>query len=498
MPDTANPPGAAHGAVHPVARRLHPALRHLPGRGGCAVAAYVHRPPRETFMDEPVTTHLPVPDKFGDKAFGDKAGDRYARTAVRPRRRLRWLGGLVLLLVAGFLLWRLLAPAPTPPAGSATSPAREHAGAAAPQPVGIATAATGDIRMVLNALGTVTPLTTVTVRTQIAGQLQEVGFTEGQIVHKGDFLAQIDPRPYQALLEQYEAQLARDTALMRQAQADLVRYQTLLKQDSIARQQAEDQVFLVQQYEAAMRSDQAQIDQQKVNLIYCRITSPVTGRVGLRLVDPGNFVQPSDASGLVVVTQLQPISVIFPLPEDDLPLVLPRFHAGDKMPVTAFDRANLHQLATGVVSTIDNQIDTTTGTWKLRALFENKDEMLFPNQFVNARVLVDTLHGVVTVPTAAVQRGAPGTYVYLVNANDTVSVRTIKTGTVDGDKVQVTAGLAAGDRVVVDGTDRLRDGAKVSIQSGATQAGATQAGGGATPHRHHPQATTEPGTSARQ
>ena len=285
---------------------------------------------------------------------------------------------------------------------------------------------------------------------------------------------------------------------MRQAQADLVRYQTLLRQDSIARQQAEDQVFLVQQYEAAMRSDQAQIDQQKVNLVYCHITSPTDGRVGLRLVDPGNFVQPSDANGLVVVTQLQPISVIFPLPEDDLPLVLPRFHAGDKMPVTVFDRANLHQLATGYVSTIDNQIDTTTGTWKLRALFDNKDEMLFPNQFVNARVLVDTLHGVVTVPTAAVQRGAPGTYVYLVNANDTVSVRTIKTGIVDGDKLQVTAGLAAGDRVVVDGTDRLRDGAKVSIQEGgATQAGGTQASGGATPQRHHPQATTEPGTSAR-
>jgi multidrug efflux system membrane fusion protein len=433
-------------------------------------------------MDEPVATHLPVPGKFGDKA-----GDRYARTTVRPRRRLRlgWLGGLLALLVAGFLLWRTLAPGPAP---------REHA-AAAPQPVGIATAATGDIRLILNAIGTVTPLTTVTVRTQIAGQLQEVGFTEGQIVHKGDFLAQIDPRPYQALLEQYEAQLARDTALKNQAEVDLVRYQTLLKQDSIARQQAEDQVFLVQQYAAAMRADQAQIDQQKVNLIYCHITSPVTGRVGLRLVDPGNFVQPSDANGLVVVTQLQPISVIFPLPEDDLPLVLPRFHAGDKLPVTAYDRANLHALATGAVSTIDNQIDITTGTWKLRALFDNTDEMLFPSQFVNARLLVETLHNVVTVPTAAVQRGAPGTYVYRVNPDDTVSVRAVKTGTVDGDKIEITSGLAAGDRVVTDGTDRLRDGAKVSIQS--TTAHASGDGAAPAPQRHHKQGTAAPGASAQ-
>jgi multidrug efflux system membrane fusion protein len=433
-------------------------------------------------MDEPVATHLPVPGKFGDTA-----GDRYARTTVRPRRRLRlgWLGGLLALLLAGFLLWRALAP------GAGPAP-RERPGAS-PQPVGIATAATGDIRLVLNAIGTVTPLTTVTVRTQIAGQMQEVGFTEGQIVHKGDFLAQIDPRPYQALLEQYEAQLARDTALRDQAQADLARYQTLLKQDSIARQQAEDQVFLVQQYAAAMRADQAQIDQQKVNLIYCHITSPVTGRVGLRLVDPGNFVQPSDANGLVVVTELQPISVIFPLPEDDLPLVLPRFHSGDKLPVTAYDRANLHALATGYVSTIDNQVDTTTGTWKLRALFDNTDEMLFPNQFVNAHLLVDTLHNVITVPTAAVQRGAPGTYVYRVNPDDTVSVQPIKTGIVDGDKIEITSGLAAGDRVVTDGTDRLRDGIKVSIQGATAHAPGE---GAAVPARHHGQGTAAPDARA--
>ena len=379
------------------------------------------------------------------------------KTALRPRRRLRrWLLPGLLLLAAGLIAWRLLAPAPAPaPAGRAALP---------PQPVGVSTAALGDIRIWLDGIGTVNPLATITVRTQIAGQLQEVGFTEGQIVHQGDFLAQIDPRPYQALLEQYQGQLARDQALLGQAETDLRRYQTLLKQDSIARQQAEDQVFLVQQYKAAIRSDQAQIDTEKLNLIYCHITAPVTGRVGLRIVDPGNFVQPSDANGLVVVTQLQPISVIFPLPEDDLPQVLPRFHAGTKLPVVVLDRANVTQLATGALSTIDNQVDTTTGTWRLRALFDNRDEMLFPSQFVNARLLVETRHGVVTVPAAAVQRGAPGAYVYVVRPDNTAAMRKVTPGPTDGDRMQIVAGLAAGDRVVIDGTDRLRDGARVSVR----------------------------------
>ena len=383
-----------------------------------------------------------------------------APVTTRPRRlRLgRWLLVLLVLAGAGLVARRAMAPATAP------APHGAHRGALPPQPVAVATAATGDVRIVLDAIGTVTPLATVTVRTQIAGELQEVGFKEGQIVHKGDFLAQIDPRPYQALLEQYQGQLARDEALLKQAQIDLKRYQTLLRQDSIARQQAEDQVYLVKQYEGAIRSDQAQIDAQKVNLIYCHITSPVDGRVGLRLVDPGNFVQPSDANGLVVVTQLQPMSVIFPLPEDNLPEVLRRYHAGAVLPVIAYDRSNTTELATGKVGTIDNQVDTTTGTWKLRAIFPNKDEMLFPNQFVNARLLVNTLHGVVTVPTAAVQRGAPGAYVWLVKPDDTVTVRTVKTGTVDGDHEQIVAGLAPGDRVVIDGTDRLREGTRVSVQ----------------------------------
>jgi len=410
-------------------------------------------------MDEQARTPL------SEVRQGDTARVAVTVPAGARHRLLGWLGALLLLLAAGALAWRMLAPAPAPQ------------GRAAPaQPVGIALAAHGDVRIVVNALGTVTPLATVTVKTQIAGQLQQIGFTEGQIVHKGDFLAQIDPRPYQAALAQYEGQLARDQGLLKQAQVDLVRYQTLLRQDSIARQQADDQVFIVQQYAGAIRSDQAQIDTQKLNLTYCHIVAPVDGRVGLRQVDAGNYVQTSDTDGIVVITQLQPISVVFSIAEDNLPMVQKQVHAGAKLPVTAYDRANVTELTTGELATLDNQIDTTTGTVKLRALFPNTDETLFPNQFVNARLLVDTLHDVVTVPTAAIQRGAPGTYTYLVGADATVTVRPVKIGVTDGDKVQIVSGLAVGDRVVIDGADRLREGAHVSAKD-ATPARSTPPGG---------------------
>jgi len=410
-------------------------------------------------MDEQARTPLP------EARQGDTARVAVTVPAGARHRLLGWLGALLLLLAAGALAWRMLAPAPAPQ------------GRAAPaQPVGIALAAHGDVRIVVNALGTVTPLATVTVKTQIAGQLQQIGFTEGQIVHKGDFLAQIDPRPYQAALAQYEGQLARDQGLLKQAQVDLVRYQTLLRQDSIARQQADDQVFIVQQDEGTIRSDQAQLDTQKLDLTYCHIVAPVDGRVGLRQVDAGNYVQTSDTDGIVVITQLQPISVVFSIAEDNLPMVQKQVHAGAKLPVTAYDRANVTELTTGELATLDNQIDTTTGTVKLRALFPNTDETLFPNQFVNARLLVDTLHDVVTVPTAAIQRGAPGTYTYLVGADATVTVRPVKIGVTDGDKVQIVSGLAVGDRVVIDGADRLREGAHVSAKD-ATPARSTPPGG---------------------
>jgi membrane fusion protein, multidrug efflux system len=331
------------------------------------------------------------------------------------------------------------------------------------QTVGASTVTLGDIRVIVNALGTVTPLATVTVQTQINGILTDVGFTEGQLVKKGDFLAQIDQRPYQYLKEQYEGQLAHDQGLLAQAQMDLTRYQTLAQQNSIARQQAEDQVFVVQQYAGSVKQDQGLVDAQALNIAYCRIVSPIAGRVGLRLVDPGNYVQTTNTSGIAVITQLQPITVIFSIPEDELPGIMPQSNAGTPLTVTAYDRANLRELATGKVSAVDNQIDTTTGTVKVRAQFDNTENTLFPNQFVNARLLVTTLKNVVTVPTSAIQRGAPGAYVYVINADNTVSVRQITTGAVDGNITQVRSGLSAGERVVIDGTDRLRDGLKVIV-----------------------------------
>jgi multidrug efflux system membrane fusion protein len=384
---------------------------------------------------------------------------------VQRRGVWRWLVALLIVLLLAWVAWKEVWPMLVPT--SAPSKGGRAAAAGPPQPVGTATAATGDVRVIVAALGTVTPLATVTVKTQLAGQLQSLGFTEGQMVHKGDFLAQIDPRPYQAALEQDQGQLAKDQALLKQAQADLLRYQTLLRQDSIARQQADNQVYVVQQDQGAIQSDQAQIDTQKLNLAYCRIVAPVDGRVGLRQVDAGNYVQTSDANGIVVITQLQPISVVFSIAEDNLPSVLKQTHAGAKLPVTAYDRANTVKLATGELATLDNEIDTTTGTVKLRAIFPNTDESLFPNQFVNARLLVDTLKGVATVPVAAIQRGAPGTYVYLVGTDSTVAVKPVKLGVTDGDKVQIVSGLATGDKVVVDGADRLRDGVHVTAKDAA-------------------------------
>ena len=352
------------------------------------------------------------------------------------------------------------------------------------QPVGVAHIDRGDIRLSLRALGAVTPLATVTVTTQISGYLMSVAFKEGQLVKKGQLLAQIDPRPYEVALEQDEAQLARDEATLKQAQMDLTRYETLSGQQSIARQTYEDQVWTVKQDQGTVDFDKAQIKAQQLNLTYCRIVAPTDGRVGLRQVDPGNYLQTGSSTGIVVLTVLKPTTVEFAVPEDSVPQVIERVHAGAELQVTAFDRANVTQLAVGQLAAVDTQVNNTTGTVMLRANFDNADEKLFPSQFVNVVMLLDTLKGVVRVPARAVQRGAPGSYVYLVDAQNTVAVHPIKLGEQDGDFFAVVAGLSPGDVVVTDGADRLRDGAKVSIPNPSATPATPAAPNGPRAHGH--------------
>jgi len=407
--------------------------------------------------------------------------------APPPKRRaggaLRWIGILIVLLIIAFLLYRFLA----------TPGGKTHSAQSA-QPVGVAKVTNGDMHVVLTGLGTVTPLATITVQTQISGQLMSVGFKEGQIVNKGDFLAQIDPRPYQVSLAQAEGTLAHDEGLLGQAKSDLARYQSLNRQDSISKQQVADQQYLVQQDAGTVAYDRATVDSSKLNLAYCHIVSPVTGRVGLRLVDPGNYVQTSSATGLVVVTQLQPISVISVLPEDDIPEIQQEMQAGATLEVDAYDRSNAKLIAKGTLITIDNTVDTTTGTVKLRASFPNSDLALFPNEFVNARLMLRTIAHATEVPVAAVQQGAPGTFVYVVQPDRTVAVKVVKTGITDGEEMQVLSGVSAGDTVVVDGIDKLRQGAKVKVtaDAGDTESN-TNNGPGAPPGEQPQNSTPVPG-----
>jgi len=331
------------------------------------------------------------------------------------------------------------------------------------QPVSAAAAKVGDINIVQTALGTATALRSVTVKPRVDGLLTDVNYVEGQVVQAGHHIAQIDPVPFQLALSQQEGQLARDAAQLNNARLDLDRYTVLLQQDSIAKQQVDQQAALVKQLEGTVKIDQSMVDNAKLQLSYTNITAPIGGRLGLKVVDPGNQVHQSDANGVATITQIDPMSVVFTIPQDALPKVTQRLNAGDRPPVEAWDREQKVLLAKGVLLTTDNQIDVTTGTVRLKAQFPNQQSTMFPNQFVNIRMVVDTLKGVVVVPSAAIQRGNQGTVVYVVRDDSSVTLRTITAGPTEGQLTAVTQGLQAGERVVTDGVDRLREGAKVDV-----------------------------------
>ncbi|SPA13605.1 multidrug efflux system, subunit A [Cupriavidus taiwanensis] len=404
-----------------------------------------------------------------------------SRPPRRNRRRL-YAGLLVLLLAGGGWYWyaqRGDAPRGTAAGpGGASGPASAGPGgpggrAGMPRsPVVVATVAQRDMDVVLNGLGNVTPVSNVTVRAQVSGPLLKVLFKEGQMVKAGDVLAEIDPRPFQAALDQAVGQLARDQALLQNARLDQQRYRTLLGQDSISKQQVDTQDALVRQYEGVVKTDQGNVANARLQLGYTRIVAPVSGRIGLRQVDPGNIVNTSDTNGIALITQIQPIAVMYTIPEDNLPSVLQKLNAGEKLPVQAWDRQVRNQLGEGELLTTDNQIDTTTGTVKLKAVFPNADGMLFPNQFVNVRTRVDTLRDATVIPVAAIQRGQQGTFVYTVDQASKVKVQVVELGPGDGTRTAVLKGLEPGQRVVVDGADRLKEGMTVETVDPAARAAA--------------------------
>jgi membrane fusion protein, multidrug efflux system len=420
---------------------------------------------------------------LADKADSEKG---QGSAANQQRRRIPlWVWIVCALAAVG--LWLVFRHAPAKAAGKPSVPQRNV-------PVSAATARTGDIGVYIDALGTVTPVYTVSVTSRVQGQIMSVNYREGQMVHKGDSLLEIDTRPYEAALTQAQGQLAHDQAVLSEARIDLDRYKAALDRNAIAKQQYDDQVQIVAQDEGTVKNDEGALANAKVNLVYCHITSPIDGRVGLRLVDPGNIVQANSTTALVVITQLQPITVIFSVAEDYLPQIEQQLHAGHRMRVDALDREQKKKIAEGFLLTVDNQIDTTTGTVKLKAQFPNTDNALFPSQFVNPHLLVETQHGATLIPTAAIQRNAQGAYVYVLSKDQTASIRTVTAGTTDGDTTAV-QGVNADEMVAVNGFDKLQDGIKVSVRSGQGQGTGQPATGQPTPNQPAPNqpATNQPG-----
>lgn len=398
------------------------------------------------------------------------------------RNSRRWLVSLLVLLIVAVLCWRFWPDSAARTDAGAQNAEQPHKGASrsggagkvvgqrpgfggstAPVPVRVAPAITGDFPIYYKALGTVTALNTINVRSRVAGELMKINFQEGQQVKAGDLLAVIDPRSYQIALQQAEGTLMQNQALLKNAQLDVQRYRGLYKEDSIARQTLDTAESLVGQYQGTIKTNQAAVGDAKLNLEFSQIRAPISGRIGLRQLDVGNLVAANDTTALAVITQTQPITVNFTLPEKDLAEVIGHYRSGDRLPVEAWDRGDVKLQATGVLASIDNQIDITTGTLKFKARFDNDDETLFPNQFVNARLLATTLKSVVLVPTAAVQFGVNGTFVYMLEGDKKVRIRQLKTGPSDENSTVITEGLAAGDRVVLEGTDRLKDGSNVEV-----------------------------------
>jgi multidrug efflux system membrane fusion protein len=417
----------------------------------------------------PINTNEPKYKTVPELDHQDVAAQQLAKppSPRKPKKRgLIWVVFLLIVVgVAGYAVWRASHPVPVARgAGGGGGGGFRGGGQLGPVPVVVSKVARSSIPVYLNGLGNVTAFYTVTVKSRVDGQIMKLDFNEGDLVHEGQVLIEIDPRPYQVQLELAEGTLARDQAMLNNAKLDLQRYQTLLAQDAIPKQQLDTQTALVAQFEGNIKQDTANIDSAKLNLTYAKVTAPITGVVGLRQVDPGNIVHASDATGMIVITQLQPISVLFTIPEDSLPQVTQKLRAGAHLPVDAYNRDNSKKLATGTLTTLDNQIDSTTGTSKLKAVFNNTDNALFPQQFVNIRLLVDILGNQQVVPNVAVQNGQQGTFVYAVDDDSRVHLKPVQVGVTTETSSQILGGLSDGDRVVVDGTDRLIEGARVRVR----------------------------------